>query len=263
VAFLDGSFDALAGPRVLFVGLGAYAAGRSGGSRAAQWMLLEQVMDEAESPPRGLEPTLLTRAGRSTLERYRDGGTVVFTVHRASDILQVLGFARRQGVRPVIHGGAEAWIVAEELARAGVPVLLDPLLNLPRNFDMLGARLDNAALLAEAGVVIAISGAESHNARKVRQMAGNAVSHGLDHGAALAALTIAPARIFGVADRVGSIEKGKRADLVLWSGDPLEVTTVADMVISNGRVDSMETRQTKLRDRYLVEDPELPRAYRK
>lgn len=109
--------------------------------------------------------------------------------------------------------------------------------------------------------VVSIHGAGNHNARKQRHLAGNAVSYGLAFNAGLAALTINPAELFGVGDEFGSLEVGKRADVVLWSGDPLEVTTVADLVIINGEIDSMESRQTRLRDRYLVEDPETPRAY--
>lgn len=261
VVALDGGYDSFHGGYVLYISLGRGASGKTGGSRAAQWMLLNQAIEETARPPARGEEALLTRAGRQTLERYASGGTVVFSVNRASDILQTLQFAEDRKIKPVIYGGIEAWMVARELAAADVPVLLDPLRNLPSNFDALGARLDNAALLNAAGVTVVFSGAESHNARKLRQMAGNAASHGLPKEAALAALTINPARVFGVARTFGSLEEGKRADLVLWSGDPLEVTTVADLVIVNGKVDSMESRQTKLRDRYLVEDPALPRAY--
>jgi hypothetical protein len=260
LAWLDGSWTSLFGNRVLFVGVGGVSE-KQGGSRAAQWMVLDQVMDEAEEAPRQGAASVLTRAGRETLKAYAEGGTVVFEVNRASDILQTLRFADRHGFEVVISGGAEAWKVARQLYEADVPVLLDPLVNLPQSFDMLGARLDNAALLHAAGVTIGISGNDGHNARKVRQMAGNAVANGLPHEAALAALTINPARIFGVARQTGSIETGKRADLVLWSGDPLEVTSLPDAVIINGKQDSLQSRQTLLRDRYLVEDPALPRAY--
>jgi len=261
VVALDGGYDSFHGGYVLYVNLGNRAAGKTGGSRAAQWLLLNQAVEETVRPPARHEAALLTRAGRQTLERYASGGTVVFIVDRAADILQALRFAEDRRIEPVIHGGAEAWMVADALAAAGAPVLLDPLENLPGSFDSLGARLDNAALLHAAGVTVAFSGAGSHNARKLRQMAGNAASHGLPKEAALAGLTINPARIFGVARTFGSLEEGKRADLVLWSGDPLEVTTVADLVVVNGEVDSMQSRQTRLRDRYLVVDPELPRAY--
>jgi imidazolonepropionase-like amidohydrolase len=155
-------------------------------------------------------------------------------------------------MRAVIAGGAEAWLVARELAQAQVPVLVDPLVNLPGSFDQLGARLDNAARLHAAGVTFAFSqsGDATHNARKVRQLAGNAVANGLPWDAALAALTANPARIFGLADR-GRIEPGQRADLVLWSGDPLEVTTYAEQVWIDGAPVDPRTRQTELRDRYL------------
>ncbi len=261
VVALDGGFDSFHGGYVLYISLGRSASGKTGGSRAAQWLLLNQAVEETVRPPARGEEALLTRAGRQTLERYANGGTVVFSVNRASDILQTLQFAEDRKIVPVIYGGAEAWMVAEQLAAARAPVILNPLQNLPSNFDTLGSRLDNAALLNARGVTVAFGGGESHNARKLRQMAGNAASYGLPRETALAALTINPARIFGVARTFGSLEEGKRADLVLWSGDPLEVTTVADLVITNGEVDSMESRQTKLRDRYLVVDPDMPRAY--
>src|SRR5690606_36950384 len=150
-----------------------------------------------------------------------------------------------------------------DIARDGVTVLLDPLVNLPANFDQLGARLDNAARLHAAGVAVAISqsGDATHNARKVRQAAGNAVANGLPWEAGLAALTSVPARAFGVDDRYGSIEVGKQADLVLWTGDPLDVTSVARQVWLGGKAIPMRSRQTELRDRYLRPPGALPRAY--
>lgn len=259
-AALDGGYGSFFGDRVLFVSLDGLPSAVSGGSRAGQWMLLDQAFAEAREVPEN-DDTLLTRAGRQVVNRAADDGTVVFDVDRASNILAVIAFADRQGVEPVISGGAEAWMVANALAEAEVPVLLDPLANLPGSFDSLGSRLDNAAILHDAGVTVAFSGAGSHNARKLRQTAGNAVANGLPAEAAIAALTANPAQIFGVDEQFGSIEEGKRADLVLWTGDPLEVTTVAERVIVNGRLDSMESRQTKLRDRYLAEDPAMPRAY--
>jgi imidazolonepropionase-like amidohydrolase len=258
---LDGGFESFAGNYVLFISLGDRAASKTGGSRAGQWMMLEQAMDEADNPTGSNEPGLLTRTGRQVLAQYANGGTVVFSVNRASDILQTIKFAEQFGFKAVISGGAEAWMVAEQLAKAGVAVLLNPLQNLPSSFDSLGSRLDNAALLHAAGVTIGIDGAGSHNARKQRQAAGNAVSYGLPHEAGLAALTSSPAKMFGVADQQGSIERGKPANLVLWSGDPLEVTSVAEMVVINGSVMEMKSRQTELRDRYLPENPDMPRAY--
>ena len=138
---------------------------------------------------------LLTPAGREVLARYLNGGRIVFAADRASDIRQVLAFAERHGARPVILGGAQAWQVAGLLAQAKVPVILDPLVNLPGSFDQLGASLENAARLHRAGVPIAFTYLTdaTHNARKVRQSAGIAVAHGLPRDAPLAAPTAAPA----------------------------------------------------------------------
>ena len=259
MATLGGGFS---GNPVLFINIGRDASALSGGSRAGQWMLLHQAMQEADNPPASNEPRLLTRAGRNTLSAYTENGMqTVFDVDRASDILAVLRFTKDYGMNAVIHGGAEAWMVAKELADAKVPVLLNPLSNLPGNFDRLGSRLDNAAILDAAGVTIAISGAGTHNARKQRQMAGNAVSYGLPHEAGIAALTSNPAHIFGAADDQGSIQRNLPANVVLWSGDPLEVTSVAELVIIDGKLVPMESRQTKLRDRYLPQNPQMPRAY--
>jgi hypothetical protein len=257
----DGGYRSFMGTPVLFVSVGASASGKSRGSRAAQWMLLEQAFAEADTGADGLAEPLLTPAGRASLASFTDGGTVIFSVDRASDILQVLEFAERHGLEAVISGGAEAWKVADQLARAGVPVLLNALSNLPGNFDQIGARLDNAALLHEAGVSIAFSGAGTHNARKLRQVAGNAVANGLPWEAALAALTSNPAAIAGMEDGFGTLQAGGPADLVIWSGDPLEVTSGADQVVIGGRQIDMVSRQTLLRDRYLPQNPDTPRAY--
>ena len=190
------------------------------------------------------------------------GRPVVATVHRASDIQATVRLAQEFDLKLVIAGGAEAWIVADELAAAEVPVILDPLENLPSRFETLGATLHNAARLHTAGVKIAFSVAESHNARNMRQGAGNAVAYGLAPTAALEAMTINPATIFGVADVSGSLEPGKDADLVIWSGDPLEVTTAADRVFIRGRDIPMVSRQTLLRDRYSELAAPLPPQYR-
>ena len=258
---LDGGYESFFGSPVLFISVGRNASSLSGESRAGQWMLLHQAMNEADKPPVSTESALLTRAGRGTLSLFTDGGKVVFKVDRASDILESLRFADKYGLDAIIWGGKEAWMVASQLAATKVPVLLDPLANLPSDFDSLGARQDNAALLEAAGVTVAISGGESHNARKQRQMAGNAVANGLPHAAGIAALTSNPARIFGVEDYQGSIQKNGAANVVLWSGDPLEVTSAAEVVIINGKLIPMESRQTRLRDRYLPENPDMPRAY--
>ena len=264
VVRLDGSADP-AGPKVLFVQLGSDGANLSGGSRASQWMLLDQFIDEVRGRiPVGASMAMLTPAGRDTLARYLNGGgRMMVGVHRAADIRQLLRWSQRHGVRIAIQGGAEAWMLAPQLAAAKVPVFIDPLANLPRSFDEIGATLQNAARLRAAGVQVGFSQSDkaSHNARKIRQIAGNAVANGLSWEDGLAGLTRVPADALGVGDRIGTISIGKRADMVLWTGDPLDVSTVAKQVWFDGRAIPMRSRQTELRDRYLRASGDLPRAY--
>ncbi|MDX1571538.1 MAG: amidohydrolase [Xanthomonadales bacterium] len=255
---LTGAYDSSVSAPVLFIRMGEEETELGGsnphalGSRAGQFMQLRQAFHEAAGDH--YEPAnphnLLTPLGRRALESFLDGDRrVVFQVDRAADIVNVLKLADEFDLSAVISGGAEAWKVADRLAAAKVPVLLNPLQNLPSSFDKLGSRLDNARLLHEAGVTIAFSGDESHNARKTRQLAGNAVSYGLPHEVGLAAIASSPGVIFGY--QAGVIERGAPADLVIWSGDPLEVTTYAEQVIVAGESIEMRSRQTELLERYL------------
>lgn len=253
VTSLDGRLPS--GPRVMFVDLGGDANDLSGGSRAAQFMLLRQAFVEAKAPNLVMvhDERLLTPSGRQVLVDFiKNQGTFVFDVDRAIDIQRTVDFAVSEGVRAVIRGGAEAWRVAARLASADIPVILDPLENLPYSFDSLGATLENAARLHQAGVKIAISlrSPQVQDAGKTRQGAGNAVAHGLPWHAGLAAITRTPAEIFGVADQFGSIVVGRRADLVLWSGDPLDVSSLPELVLSNGAEKPLESRHSALRDRH-------------
>lgn len=268
---LDGSEEP-AGPKVLYLSLGADGAAQSGSSRAAQWMVLDQLIDEARGRlPADSHVAALTPAGKRALAPYLDGrGTIVVGVNRASDIRQLLRWSKRHNLRIAIRGAAEGWRVASELAAANVPVFVDPLVNLPSDFDQIGATLENAARLQAAGVRVGFAQASdaSHNARKLRQLAGNAVAHGMPWDAGLAGLTRVPAEAFGVGDAIGTIAVGRKADLVLWSGDPLDVTSTADQVWFDGRAIEMRSRQTELRDRYLPQatpanEGGMPRAYRK
>ncbi|MBS0375884.1 MAG: amidohydrolase family protein [Proteobacteria bacterium] len=244
-------------PVALEVLVGEDAGPLAGESRAAAYMLLAQALEESRTPA-ALAPgeeRLLTAAGRRTLKSFvTEQKPVLFVADRAADIRAAVEFAEREKLRAVIVGGAEAWRVAPLLARAQAPVVLDPLDDLPQEFDRLGATLENAARLHAAGVTLIFSSrsAAPHDARKLRQAAGNAVAHGLPWDAALAAITSAPARVFRTGGEYGSIEPGRAANLVVWSGDPLEVTSLVDAAWLDGHRQSLGTRQTALRDRYLA-----------
>tara|TARA_Y100000385_G_scaffold53362_1_gene50778 strand:- start:1917 stop:3152 length:1236 start_codon:yes stop_codon:yes gene_type:complete len=254
---LDGGYNSFEGVPVMYANVDGAAGDKLGGSRAASWMLLNAIFAELTTPDKDLK--LITPQGKSALSAAKKNGIFIFRAHRASDIVRVLAFATEYNLQAVISGGQEAWIVRQPLARAKVPVIINALDNLPQSFDALGARLDNAALLHEAGVTVLFTSGETHNSRKLRQVAGNAVAHGLPHKTALAAMTSIPASLFGGIER--SLESGSRADLVIWSGDPLDVTSAADSVIIGGQLDTMQSRQTKLLQRYLSEKPNKGRAY--
>ena len=254
---LDGGYDSFEGDDVLFVNVDGYSGNRLGSSRAAHWMLLESVFAELSTDDDDL--ILITPRGKDTLQAVRRNGLFIFRANRASDILQGVAFGETHKLRIVISGGQEAWMVRDALAGADVPVVINALDNLPGSFDGLGARLDNAALLHEAGVTVLFTSGETHNARKLRQVAGNAVANGLPYEAAIEAMTSLPAEIFGGTPKM--IAPGLAADLVIWSGDPLEVTSAADHVILSGKLDPMRSRQTELLQRYLPEDAGMGRAY--
>ena len=253
----DGGFESFDGRDVLFIDVGGYAADKVGGSRAGHWMMLEGIM--ADLKRRSAEREYLSQSGKDHLKDLTKNGVFVFGANRAADIRKVISFSEKYGLNGVIAGGREAWLLADDLPAAGIAVMVNGLDNLPSNFDALGSRLDNAARLHAAGVQVLFTSGETHNARKVRQGAGTAVAHGMPYDAALEAMTTAPSRIFGGRSR--SLEVGNRADLVIWSGDPLEVTSYATSVILDGEVTSMETRQSKLLERYLPEEAGLGRAY--
>ena len=261
----DGGFDSFEGKTIVFVNVDGYSGSKVGGSRAAHWMLLETAFSSLTTQQgNGLwlthnEHPLINQTGRATLKNARENGIFIFRANRASDILQALAFSQQHNLNAVISGGQEAWIVREELVASGTPVVINALDNLPGSFDGLGARLDNAALLHEAGITLLFTSGETHNARKLRQVAGNAVANGLPYEVAIAAMTSLPAEIFGGKPRM--IAPGLRADVVIWSGDPLDVSSAADQVIIDGKLDPMTSRQTELLQRYLPTEAGLGRAY--
>ena len=175
---------------------------------------------------------------------------LIVKANRASDILSLIELSKRRNFNLVIQGAAEGWRVAKNLANAKVAVILTPIDNLPHSFNELGARLDNASLLHEAGVKILISSHETHNAYLSRQGAGTAVAYGLPWQEALKGLTTNIADVFKL-DKRGSIKEGYIADLVIWSGDPLEVTSFVEEVYLSGKAVPVKNRSMKLKDRYL------------
>ncbi len=176
---------------------------------------------------------------------------VFFNADLADDIKASVRFAEEFGLKPVIAGGAQAWKVASFLASKKVPVLVGPVMRLPMNkYDPYDSAYANAARLHKAGVLFAIRTGDSSNARNLPYHAALAAAHGLPREEALKAITVYPARILGVEDRNGSLSPGKSADVILATGDPLEVVTDVVAVFIDGKPQSLETRHTRLRDKF-------------
>ena len=181
---------------------------------------------------------------------------LLITVDRASDIDAAMRLAHDYNVKLIIGGGAEAWMMADKLAAARIPVLTGAMNNIPAGFAALGQRQENAGLLRKAGVQVALIGnagggdEEAFNVRNLKQEAGNAVSYGMTWDDALRAVTLAPAEFFGAADRIGSLQPGREGNVVVWSGDPFEFTTRVEHVFVRGREYKEKTRQDLLIERY-------------
>jgi len=192
---------------------------------------------------------------------------LLISADKATDIDAALRIGRENDIRVIIGGGAEAWMVADKLAAAKVPVLTGAMNNIPGSFATLGQAQENAGLLRRAGVKVVVVGnagngdEETFNVRNIKQEAGNAVAYGMSWEDALRAVTLTPAEVFGVADRVGSLQAGRDANVVIWSGDPFEFSSRAERVFVRGREYRTMDRQELLTERYKTLPPSraLPR----
>src|SRR3989442_13636755 len=209
---------------------GSKSAG--GGSRAGVAQRLRRVFSDALEYSR--RRTEYTRAQMQQLAApaadleallpvLRGQLPLIAFANRRSDIETALRIGREFKLKLILAGAQEAWMLAPQLAAAGVPVLVHPLDNIP-SYDGLGVGYENAAVLAKAGLKVALLETDPHNARNLRQQAGNAVSYGMTWAPAPRAVTLSPAEIFGVADRHGVLPPGKGADVVGRAGAPLEFT---------------------------------------
>lgn len=279
---LGADMDAVTRPRAFqFMVYGEEGGRRAGGSRPAAIAMLRNILfevrDYARAPAgfadRGKD-ALLTRADAQALVPVVTGqAPLLVHVERASDILVVLGLKRDvPALKLVLVGATEGWTVAQQIAAAKVPVLATALADLPASFEQLAATQSNIGRMQAAGVSVAIgmiNDDEARQARLIKQYAGNLVAltkvpgaSGLDWGRAFATISSGPAEALGMAAEFGSLRPGRRGDVVMWDGDPLEIGTAAVKVFIDGVEQPLETRQDQLRRRYF--DPKegaLPKAY--
>ncbi|MFL9842642.1 amidohydrolase family protein [Sphingomonas sp. ST-64] len=279
---LGADMDAVTKPRAFqFMVYGEEGARRAGGSRPAAIAMLRNILFEVRDysrAPGGFadrgKDALLTRADAQALVPVVTGQVPLLVhVERASDILVILDLKREvPALKLVLVGANEGWMVARQIAAAKVPVLASALADLPASFEQLAATQSNIGRMQAAGVTVGIgmiNDDEARQARLVKQYAGNLVAltkvpgaSGLDWGQAFATISSKPAEAMGMGAEFGSLRPGRRGDIVLWDGDPLEIGTAAVRVFIDGVEQPVETRQDLLRKRYF--DPKegaLPKAY--
>jgi len=280
---LDGDFRPVMQARAFqMVTLGESGADNAGGSRVAAHALLRAALREAQAlvGKTGIPETteigkaddvLLSRFDAEALVPVVTGRQKLYVaVDRMADIRAVLALKQEYPrLDLVLVGATEGWLVANEIAAAGVPVIANGLIDLPETFEQLGATQSNAGRLAAAGVTVAINAATMQDPRRLQQVAGNLVAltrmpgaSGMEWGQAFAAISSVPAQISGMGGKAGVLTAGALGDVVMWTGDPLEVGSVPTRVFIGGVEQDLTNHQTRLRDRYIdLDESDRPKAY--
>ncbi|GLX81396.1 amidohydrolase family protein [Thalassotalea eurytherma] len=262
-ADLSGGFDSVrVANNAVYLELGAESKGSRATNLQKLMNKLSDFQDKMAKAKKDDKKESELKRDEKVLEALLSGEKLmVVYADRASELLNIIKLKEQFGLNIAISSAADAVVVAEQLAKAEVPVIINALDNLPSSFDALNTSLDNAAKLTEAGVkVVMTSGGDTHNMYQLRFNAGNAIANGLSREQALEAITSNVAEVFGL--NTGEIAVGKTADLVLWSADPFELSTKVDKIWIDGKEVSTQSRSDKLRDRYMATS-DMPRAYTK
>lgn len=275
---LGSDSDAVTKARVFqFVELGENGAAAAGGSRSSSHLLFRAMLREAQDYAAGrnaYDDELLRAEDAKALQAVLRGEQrLLVRVEAANDILRVLELKRDYpAIKMVLVGVSEGWRVADRIAAAGVPVIASALNDLPATFELLGATQSNIGRMKDAGVKVSIGmidDRDSHQLRYTTQYAGNLVSlqkvpraTGLSWDEAFAAISSGPAEAIGMGDRLGSLKAGRVGDVVVWDGDPLELSSAPVAVFVDGVEQPLGNRQNRLRDRYRTpQEGSLPKAY--
>jgi imidazolonepropionase-like amidohydrolase len=252
--------------------------GSSSGSRAETFALIEDLLDLAFSiEPRVVksnaeiikfmsEMPLVSHLDlqiRDIHALYKLANTdlpLIIESNRASDILKLIDLKNKYNLNLVIMGAQEATLVIEQLKDSDIPLIVNPINNIPNSFDELASNINASARLEDAGIILMFNAPRDHNYHLIRQGAGVAVANGMSYSGAIKALSSNVSKTFKLGSK-GLIEEGASADLMIWGADPLEPSSMPIKVFINGIDTDLTTRSSRLRDRY-TKNLDKPNIYR-
>ena len=185
---------------------------------------------------------------------------LIIESNRASDILKLIKLKKKYNLNLIIMGAQEATLVSTQIAESKIPLIVNPINNIPNSFDELASNINASARLEQAGISLMFNAPRDHNYHLIRQGAGVAVANGMSYGGAIKALTSNFSKAFGISSK-GVLKKGASADLIIWSSDPLEPSSIPEKVFINGVDSSLMTRSLRLQERY-IKNLDKPNTYR-
>ena len=272
---LDGELDITSNKDIVMIG---NVGGSSNKSRAETFAVMDDLLsfassinardlssdsdiaDLIEGSPIADFMELHPRDVKALFKLVNDNLPLIISTHRASDILKLIELKEKYSLNLIIKGAQDASLVASQIAESNVPLIINPINNIPDSFDELASNFQMASRLEKKGIDIMFNTPRSHNFHLVRQGAGVAVANGMSYEAAIKAITSTPANVFNI-DQRGEIKTGYFADIVIWDADPLEPSSMPEYVFINGKAIDLTTRSSRLRDRYTTQ-PEKPNTYR-
>jgi len=272
---LDGELDITSNKDIVMIG---NVGGSSNKSRAETFAVMDDLLsfassinardlssdsdiaDLIEGSPIADFMELHPRDVKALFKLVNDNLPLIISTHRASDILKLIELKEKYSLNLIIKGAQDASLVASQIAESNIPLIINPINNIPDSFDELASNIQMASRLEKKGIDIMFNTPRSHNFHLVRQGAGVAVANGMSYEAAIKAITSTPANVFNI-DQRGEIKTGYFADIVIWDADPLEPSSMPEYVFINGKVIDLTTRSSRLRDRYTTQ-PEKPNTYR-
>ena len=272
---LDGELDITSNKDIVMIG---NVGGSSNKSRAETFSVMDDLLsfassinardlssdsdiaDLIEGSPIADFMELHPRDVKALFKLVNDNLPLIISTHRASDILKLIELKEKYSLNLIIKGAQDASLVASQIAESNIPLIINPINNIPDSFDELASNIQMASRLEKKGIDIMFNTPRSHNFHLVRQGAGVAVANGMSYEAAIKAITSTPANVFNI-DQRGEIKTGYFADIVIWDADPLEPSSMPEYVFINGKAIDLTTRSSRLRDRYTTQ-PEKPNTYR-